>query len=763
MLAAVSTVGAMALCEALLRVGKARRAAASPAWAVIADGPPEAERAARYVERLDAAAGTDRRWFVEDPPPLPNRSDPGAEREARYRDYVQRGLPGPRSEYVWNRQFLELERCAPEGFFRKYPATVRVFDAPAGRAHPRYRFPAGVTGFDGLVTNEFGLRGPPLAARKPPGTVRIAFLGASTTVCKHNFPFSYPDRVVGWLNRFAAANRYPVRFEVLNGGREALNSQDIARIFLDEILPLAPDIAVYYEGANQFPSFEEMLRPRIPQRAAVGAADPVAGHKIPEAIRSRLLLGETLDDALRREAVGEPRKPAYRIVWPAGVDERQPDPGHPRLPLRLPTILGDLDAIRSGIAGIGGRLALASYIWLASAGMELSPVRHKHVYEQLNTVMWPLRYADVRRLADFQNRVFERYAAARGVDFLDVAGVFPQDVNLFSDAIHTTETGDRLRAWVVFQQLAPIVRRLLDSGTLPRAVDPERLPPLPSLEVHESTTRCGDPPSQKLVRVDGAIALETASVAYTGASVRYTGGVEIGTAALAMSHAARIPLWIPPEVPAPFYVRLRAQVAEGAIDLSIPDPGREHPQIARKLTPTAVPVDVWIPVPAPERARELIVANAAQGGAASKMVIEEAALMALTAPRPRENFLSLDLAGARSAAAGVAMVRDRMGIEVTTLPDQYAQAVRFPLASKGAGLTLHVRARVVEGNAGFAILSADGKRYLEERAVWASPRTIELILPMPVSPAREMVILNRAAGGVRSKVVVESIEIRRPR
>ena len=43
-----------------------------------------------------------------------------------------------------------------------------------------------------------------------------------------------------------------VRFEVLNAGRESIISTDTAAIVRTEVLPLKPDLVVYYEGGNQF-------------------------------------------------------------------------------------------------------------------------------------------------------------------------------------------------------------------------------------------------------------------------------------------------------------------------------------------------------------------------------------------------------------------------------------------------------------------------------------------------------------------------------
>jgi hypothetical protein len=203
--ALVSTIISLALCEAGLRLFTNRR----PGQGSTGGDPWWVER---FLGRLPELSGTDRKWFFEDPPPVP-RTPVSEDRRKRYQDYERRGLFGPQSEYVWNRAYLETQRCSAATAFAGFPDRIRVFDPPLTTIFPRYRFPTGITTVDGLVTNQFGLRGPALALAKPAKTVRIAFLGASTTVGFHGFAFSYGERVVHWLNRFAEANHYDVRFD----------------------------------------------------------------------------------------------------------------------------------------------------------------------------------------------------------------------------------------------------------------------------------------------------------------------------------------------------------------------------------------------------------------------------------------------------------------------------------------------------------------------------------------------------------------------
>jgi len=71
-------------------------------------------------------------------------------------------------------------------------------------------------------------------------------------------------------------------------------------------------------------------------------------HKLPEFVRTHFAIGDLLDRTLNgSRTVGEPRKPYYSLQWPNEVDRDNPDPDSPNLPLDLPGIVKDLDAIRA--------------------------------------------------------------------------------------------------------------------------------------------------------------------------------------------------------------------------------------------------------------------------------------------------------------------------------------------------------------------------------------------------------------------------------
>jgi hypothetical protein len=624
----VATLAGLALVETGLRLFTTFSPGSDSliAPAALPGASSEMARARSYVQRLAAVDGTDRAWFAESPAALPNRTAPAPERVARYADFERRGLFPPQSEYVWNRWVVERDRCNPHGLFHGFPDTVPTFTPSQRTLHPPYRFPPTATLPSGLVTNAFGLRGHPIALVKPARTVRIAFLGASTTVGFHPFAYSYPEFVEFWLNRFAEANHYDVRFEALNGGREGINSNDIAAVAREELVPLDPDLAVYYEGSNQFPAANRLVSAAIAPRSQIDPRAPVAGHVVPAAWRSHLAIANLVDRALMgSRVVGEPVKPSYRLLWPKGVDERNPDPDSPDLPLQLPTIVKDLDSIRASLNSVGAPLFLCSFNWFTPPAEGLAGGRHRLLYLQLNTTLWPLRYADVRRLADFQNRVFHNYAAARKIGYLDVAAIFPRDADLQVDAIHPTEVGDRLRAWIFFQQLVPAVRALLESHQLPRAAA-HGLPPFPAWAPAEMPTACA-PPAGPFRKLTGLSLDEMVADPGSTHTIDAQGLLRITTRPEQWAYSARFPLRPAADQAGALWIRLRARVLQGQVGFGVQDQVSQDFQVEKLVDPTSGMQDIFLPVPDPANAAMLVVRNTAAGGTQSTVVIEEASLV----------------------------------------------------------------------------------------------------------------------------------------
>src|SRR5262249_30185557 len=141
--------------------------------------PPPPISLASLAVAVGTAPDTDPAWIDQVPTPLPGLPDPDlvALRDLpRWPQVMEFDLYN-----VWNRAWLDAHGCQPNGMAPSLPMPLLAFDPPGGSQHPVYRFRPGRTRPDGLTTNHFGWRGPDVPLDKPPGTIRIAFVGASTT------------------------------------------------------------------------------------------------------------------------------------------------------------------------------------------------------------------------------------------------------------------------------------------------------------------------------------------------------------------------------------------------------------------------------------------------------------------------------------------------------------------------------------------------------------------------------------------------------
>ncbi len=422
-----------------------------------------------FVKEFKFSAEVDPQWVYSSPellvkyPILPEHK-------------TRRDKYGYMANYLWNEHFLD-RYYSTNGIFRGYPSEMYIYHAPDQVMVPRYRFPPNTTLPTGLTTNQFGWRGPQISLNKPEKTIRLACVGASTTVDGHSFPSSYPELLQHWLNLWSQKNGYDVRFEVINAGRESISSNDIAGVVHYEIMPMDVDYIVYYEGSNQFTPSTMVHYPSdvvfghppagmVPNFENVESTDKTWLDNLSEysvlAARIRTVIEEL---TIKGQ---EPPKPMQTFYLPAGLDEMNPDRAHLGNALALATILGDLDRIKKEADANNVKLLLGTFNWFAYDGMVLDPVRNRTLYGYLNRVYWPITYANMQRLADFQNRVYKMWAAQNNVNIIDVAGLMPHQPDLYDDAIHNTYLGIRVKAWVNFQSIVPIIKQDIESKVLPR-------------------------------------------------------------------------------------------------------------------------------------------------------------------------------------------------------------------------------------------------------------------------------------------------------
>ncbi len=206
-----------------------------------------------YDAYVHETEGIDRAWFLEDPSPLPHRHDPLPEHVALQKSFGGAGDWNINPLKVFNRTYAMNQYCLNgNDLFSGFAEKVNLFTPRNGGPYPPFRFLPDTSYPSGLVTNKFGWRGATIPLNKAEKTIRLAFVGASTTVSAPWFAASYPEYVCHWLDLWGKKKRLDVRFECINAGREGIDSAGIAAVALDEVLPLEPDLLLYYEGSNQF-------------------------------------------------------------------------------------------------------------------------------------------------------------------------------------------------------------------------------------------------------------------------------------------------------------------------------------------------------------------------------------------------------------------------------------------------------------------------------------------------------------------------------
>src|SRR5262245_14567196 len=297
------------------------------------------------MEQVPRAAGVDPAWFFTDPPPLPNRKPVPEDWQRLFHSIEANNVGGmlfrPYDMFrAWNSVFVG-DPCKHR-ILHFAPGQLFVYDPTDGKGAPPYRLLPNATLPSGLTINQIGWRGAPIEMPRGPKTVRIVFVGSSTVLDAPHLPFSWSEFVGHFLNEWSKAKGLGIRFEVLNSGRESIGSTEIAAVVRTEVVPLRPDLVVYYEGGNQF--WLPSVVPNVPAGSPVRPAYAEGGPSwLKSAARHSALMARVqaaLVAARRTDQDGrEWPKPDYKVVWPEGLSEQDPDLAYPTLPVSLNTIL----------------------------------------------------------------------------------------------------------------------------------------------------------------------------------------------------------------------------------------------------------------------------------------------------------------------------------------------------------------------------------------------------------------------------------------
>jgi len=356
---------------------------------------------------------------------------------------------------VYNRRFYEERREV----FQDWPIPLELFDAD--KPQPKYLFKPNlrmVLRWGGTLSparpwegvhwssNSWGFRGPEFSVKKPAGTVRIVCLGASTTEGSQRDNETYPHFLQQALDRL-----FPTRkIEVINAGHQAQDVVDLLEILRQRVLPLKPDIVLFYEVANNI-GWGEFVPTPLP--CQIGGCAPMTYSRLHGFLRAHSALFTFLAPRLG-VAIDIPPP------WPHQFDDTSPKQNAERYRAALRSIVRETRES-------GSRIVLSSYVTLAHDGLKVSFDDNVPVFEDLHRRYYPLTPGEIGRIYDYYNRVVRDVAREFEVPFVDAAREFPRDLKYFPfDIIHFSPEGNRVLAGIFARHLSDMVLRQAAPGAV---------------------------------------------------------------------------------------------------------------------------------------------------------------------------------------------------------------------------------------------------------------------------------------------------------
>lgn len=267
--------------------------------------------------------------------------------------------------------------------------------------------------------NSLGFRGAEVEVPKPPGRLRVAFLGGSTTFCAEasGLEATWPDQVVGAL----AAAHPECDIDYVNGAAGGYSTRESTKNLVHRVAPLEPDVLVIYHGTN------ELTQDSREVAAERGLFDPEVQEQtwLGEVSLAWFLIEKNLRFGSRKADVGGER-----------LEE------HPR------TYSDRFRARLTGLIEEARRIAPVVCVVTFShrARRDHGPAQ---LLEASSSSRYYMPYLSAESILDgFEeyNRVVREVAAETGVILVEDEYTIPGDGKHFADSVHLTDAGCALQA-----------------------------------------------------------------------------------------------------------------------------------------------------------------------------------------------------------------------------------------------------------------------------------------------------------------------------
>jgi hypothetical protein len=414
---------------------------------------------------------------------------------------------------IWNKRYVENNPW----YFDDWPIPLEVF--ASNISYPQYLFkpnmkmtlhgplqgpwtldPAkpGETVY--WSSDSWGFRGPEFQLKKPPGTIRIVCLGASTTeglITKA--PEASTDATTyPYLLQEELRQIFGDKVEVINAGHEAQQIDDLLEVLRQRVLPLKPDIVVFYEANNNLwlNDFARNLacHPAYYQKTEGTPCWLLAYPGWYSTLYERSGFFTMISNGLGWSTSKPPPMPHELDLsegeGPRILNRTELFAGLPVHYIRLTTtskpstahFISVLREIAIETLRHNSTIVLSSFVTVAHEGLEVSYDENPSLFNDLYHDHYPFTPGELAEIYDYVNRQIAALALDLQVPFADVAANYPRDKRYFCcDIIHFTPEGNRILAKSFAQFLATAV-----------------LPKMGVIPVDQSTMSCCQPPAMLL-------------------------------------------------------------------------------------------------------------------------------------------------------------------------------------------------------------------------------------------------------------------------
>lgn len=326
---------------------------------------------------------------------------------------------------IYNARFVKEKST----YFKNWPITLDTFDSET--VIPRYLFkPNKKFKYIGEVfveaeddndifwsSNSLGIRNKEFSIDKQPGRIRIVALGASTTEGTQGDKETYPY----YLEEMLKSKGYDV--EVINAGHHAYVIRDIQSFFEMSVLPLKPDVLIFYEAANNIAWGEWLI-----------SGNPGDWKSEYSFLVEFLYRNSAIFNYLFDKSVG------YWEFTPKHTF----DPGGEK---------GGLELYKQTVKEIvktskdnNIKPVLMSFVSIAYEDLKLSSKQNPRIWKDLKHNWYPFSYGEVNFIYSKYNEALEDIARKDEILFFDLAKLFPRDPNYFYDHIHFLPQGNKILA-----------------------------------------------------------------------------------------------------------------------------------------------------------------------------------------------------------------------------------------------------------------------------------------------------------------------------